>query len=138
MALETALGRSEELVRAAEVTYYFVNASTLLAIAPPAASARTVRLVLHSPAVLTLVRRMRYLASVLPRGQRVVLKLSRLAEMVEIARGGGALGGALVFDAQSIEASVADWADWASADEATSANPEAAARMVKLFMVPLP
>jgi hypothetical protein len=120
VALETALGRSEELVQAAEVTYYFVNASTLLAIAPPAASARTVRLVLHSPAVLTLVRRMRYLASVLPRGQRVVLKLSRLAEMVETARGGGALGGALVFDAQSIEASVADWADWASADEALS------------------
>lgn len=82
MALETALRRSEELVQAAEVPYYLVNASTLLAIAPPAASARTVRLVLHSPAVLTLVRRMRYLASVLPRGQRVVLKLSRLAEMV--------------------------------------------------------
>ena len=115
--LETALRRSEELVQAAEVTYYFVNASTLLAIAPPAASAHAVRLVLHSPAVLTLVRRMRYLALVLPRGQRVVLKLSRLAEMVEIARGGGALGSSLIFDAQSIEASVADLA---SADEALS------------------
>jgi hypothetical protein len=55
VALETALGRSEELVQAAEVTYYFVNASTLLAIAPPAAG-EGIWVPLEPPATLPLYR----------------------------------------------------------------------------------
>ena len=141
--LEAALRRSEALVRAAESTVYFVNGSALLAplaapAEPEAADSKpsdglVPRLVLAPPAVAALVRRLRYLATVLPCGHRVVLSISRLPALAAPEEGGdgareggdgkgiggsgdgvdadgmdgSALPGPALFDAVSVEASVA-------------------------------
>ena len=82
-ALELALRRSEQLVSASQCTVYFLNARTLLEFESSTSSdadGGILRMVLRADAMLMLMRRLRYLACVLPRGQRVLLHLCRLPE----------------------------------------------------------
>jgi hypothetical protein len=73
-SLMNALRRSEELLAGAHRTLYFLNAATLLSLTASR------RLCLEVSAVACLVRRLRYLADVLPLGQRVQLHLCRLPD----------------------------------------------------------
>ena len=91
-ALELALCRSEELVGSAQCTVYFLNCAELFASAGGSTGASggsrgggdvgcgDSPCILDAHAVLRLARRFRYLATVLPRKQRVVLYLSRLPD----------------------------------------------------------
>ena len=111
--LRLALRRSEQLLASAHRTVYFLNAEELLRTQPATAATRNAdgststptgseahirpvgSLRVDAPALEQLVRRLRYLASVLPRGQRVGFHLCRLAEDA-------------AFDALDLRASVAE------------------------------
>ena len=72
-SLLSALRRSEQLLAGAHRSLYFLNAASLLRV-----DATTDRLRVQVGAFAQLLHRLRYLARVLPRGQRVQLHLCRL------------------------------------------------------------
>lgn len=95
-ALELALRRSEQLVGTSQTTIYFLNARSLLVAGVEDGSHQ--RLLLDADAVLALAHRMRYLASLLPCGQRVLFYLTRVPEPN---------GATALFDQDSVRAIVA-------------------------------
>ena len=105
--LELAVRRSEQLVGATDATLYFLHAATLLTraglhqpcgrhssapgtVGLTKGSLTTVQgfeVALDGASTVVLARRLRYLASIASRGQRVLLYLSRLPEGIHFTEG---------------------------------------------------